>query len=790
MNALTVRLTVVSLVSVLGLIAMAQARYGRKESQAAVQVSSAAGPTAPSEAEQPTDATFAMPTPAERAGSGLQASKLRPNRLRDHASRQEARGSATSPGRPTDPFQDTEVKPAEYELTDAPPSATEKVRAEQVPPARQALPESRAIPEADRSPSADQPTAARPLPDARPNEQSTTDAIPDATTIAVAVAADDAAGDRYASGEGASHDRDATESAARDGAPADRSRHGEPVAAPSPAAPGPIPGSPQPTATAPTAGMPAVGGQRRLSNGPSPRPLLPAQSVDNTSPDQQGPTPWEKDHRAGLGEDRTTGAAASSGEQHENDGTIEAGTGVPGPHELEGLQAPRLSIEKRAPQEIQVGKECTFLIRVRNTGQLAAYAVTVRDEVPQRTQLILTEPPATRTAGGQLAWQLGTLAAGEETTLEVQLMPLAEGEVGSVATVDFETRASVRCLATKPELVLQIHGPKQVMIGEEARFQIEISNPGSGAATGVILLEDVPEGLRHPAGERLEFEVGTLPPGDKRDLELVLTADKPGKTANLISARGDGTLAARATAAVEVIAPKLTVGIEGPKRRYLERPATYTVSVDNPGTAPAKDVELVAYLPQGMQFVRANNHGHYDRQTHRITWGLEELPPQEKGSVKLVAIPVEAGEQTLRAEGRAAQGLADEVKQTVAVEGLAKVEFTVADLEDPIEVGGETAYEIHVVNQGSKAATQVQVTVALPEQLRPVGASGPSRHTIEGRRILFAPLRRLAPKADTVYRVEVQGLTAGDHRVRVQLATSEVTRPVIKEETTRFYADE
>ena len=45
--------------------------------------------------------------------------------------------------------------------------------------------------------------------------------------------------------------------------------------------------------------------------------------------------------------------------------------------------------------------------------------------------------------------------------------------------------------------------------------------------------------------------------------------------------------------------PSWTLALNGPKRRYLEREATYQLSVANPGTAPAKHVELVAYLPRG-----------------------------------------------------------------------------------------------------------------------------------------------------------------------------------------------
>ena len=75
--------------------------------------------------------------------------------------------------------------------------------------------------------------------------------------------------------------------------------------------------------------------------------------------------------------------------------------------------------------------------------------------------------------------------------------------------------------------------------------------------------------------------------------------------------------------------------MQGPERRYLERPATYEVSVENPGTAAAHDVQIVTKLPKGMRFVKANNMGEYDATSHAVYWSLAELPKGEKGTVEL-----------------------------------------------------------------------------------------------------------------------------------------------------------
>jgi uncharacterized repeat protein (TIGR01451 family) len=465
------------------------------------------------------------------------------------------------------------------------------------------------------------------------------------------------------------------------------------------------------------------------------------------------------------------------------------GAGTPGEKALEGPQKPSLEIQKFAPAEIQVGKPAKFVVRVRNLGTQAAEGVTIRDEVPQGTKLVSTTPEA-QNADGALVWNLGKLSPGEDRTVEMQLMPVSEGEIGSVATVSYSAQASVKTKCTMPQLAIRMTAPAKVMVGQEQRVKIEIRNPGSGDATGVMLFENVPQNVKHAAGPALEFEIGTLKAGETRELELVLIAEKAGKTVNVLNARADGNLQVQQQVEFEVIAPALTVGVEGPERRYLERPATYEVRVDNPGTATAHNVQIVTKLPKGMRFVKANNKGEYDAASHAVYWSLAELPEGDHGTVEVVAMPVETGPQTLEVETRAGEGLSDQAQRQIMIDGLAAIMFEVKDLEDPIEVGGETGYEIRVVNQGTKAATNVHVVVNLPPGMQLVSAEGETQHSEQGGAIVFEPLGQLAAKADTVYRLRTQGTTAGDQRVTVQVSTDDLAQPIRREESTLVYGDE
>jgi uncharacterized repeat protein (TIGR01451 family) len=465
------------------------------------------------------------------------------------------------------------------------------------------------------------------------------------------------------------------------------------------------------------------------------------------------------------------------------------GSGQPGGRELEGLQSPAITVQKQTPTEIQVGRKCTFAVRVHNNSKQTVQGVQIHDEVPLGTQLIGTAPKA-QVAGARILWDLGTMAPGEERIVEMELLPTTEGELGSVATVTFAAQASAKVRCTKPELALRLTAPPRVMIGEKQLVEIEVSNPGSGDATGVLLLETIPEFVKHEAGPALEFEVGTLKAGESRRLDLMLTAEQAGRVTNTMIARGDANLEVQANCEFEVIAPALKVSIDGPSMRYLDRPATYTVNIQNPGTASAKEVQLITQLPPGLKFKTADSYGEYDAATHSVHWSLAELPANETGSVQLTALPVEAGEHKLQVATRAEQGLEDRTETSIKVEGLAVLSFEVKAADGAVPIGGETTYEVTVVNQGSKAAANVRVQVAVPEGLRALSGDGTTQGVAQQQGVTFAPIPQLAPKAEAKFRIQVQGLKPGDQRAKIMVTADEVQAPITKEQSTQVYADQ
>ncbi len=464
-----------------------------------------------------------------------------------------------------------------------------------------------------------------------------------------------------------------------------------------------------------------------------------------------------------------------------------ATTDAPGERRLEGAQTPSVIIQKRAPAEVKVGKPAAFVIHVRNVGAVEALDVEVHDRIPAGMRLA-DATPAPQMQGNHLMWQIGSMPAGDERTITLQLIPEQEGELGSVARVSFEAAASVRTIATRPMLTIEQQAPEQVLIGQQLEIGLTFANTGSGKATNVEIWEDVPAGLSHPEGPQLKQRIGTLMPGEKRNDSLFLKAEQPGIIQNTIRLVGDDGLTAEQTVSVEVIAPTLEVALEGPSRRFLERQAKYELNIANSGTAAATNVEISVQLSRGFTFVSTDFQGQYDPDRHAVFWSLAQLPAGAKGVVPLTLLPVETGEQVIRINANADLGTVAQTERKMTVEGFADLGFSITNPNGPIEIGAETTYDIVVQNSGSKADTNIRVQVQLPAGLQLLGVDGEAGTDGNGL-VAFQPKAKLEPGKEFKYRVRVRGVTAGTHIAKAVVVSDQSAVPVTKEDTTRVYAD-
>src|SRR5262249_61090534 len=123
--------------------------------------------------------------------------------------------------------------------------------------------------------------------------------------------------------------------------------------------------------------------------------------------------------------------------------------------------------------------------------------------------------------GGILVWDLGTLLAKQERTLNLKLVADAKGDVLPQAWVTFTGSSVLRIRVREPKLALKVSNPDKALVGDPAAFTLAISNPGDGSADQVKIRAVLSDGLEHARGNKIDFEIGNLPAGESPHVTLL-----------------------------------------------------------------------------------------------------------------------------------------------------------------------------------------------------------------------------------------------------------------------------
>lgn len=450
--------------------------------------------------------------------------------------------------------------------------------------------------------------------------------------------------------------------------------------------------------------------------------------------------------------------------------------------------SPAVSIEWRKQTDLSVGQECVCHLIVKNEGQTAAKEMEVRAFFPESVRLVGAKPtPAS--SDRFLGWQIDELKAGEERTIEITMVPLQQGSVNTRADVRFSGTANGSFAVSEPMLDLRVEGPQQVLIGESAAQIVTVSNPGTGIATHVQIEAMIPEGLEHIRGQRLQMDLGNLNPGESRSVRLALAAAKGGPQQLSVQARAESGLVRSATSDVMVIAPSLTASIQGPGLRYLGRQASFVMSVSNDGAAATDNVQLRYKMPSGFDFVSADRGAQYDPATGLVNCFVGRLEKGQKSEIKVTLLARQSGEFKHLARATSEHGAVSDAEFTTTVEATSSLAVQIKDLEDPVEVGSETAYEIRVKNEGTAAAKGVVLKCEMADGMKITSAEGPSEFLSEGNSVVFRPLAEVGAGQSVVFKVKVKSATAGSLRFRAHLSSESVSEPLTAEEMTKFYGE-
>lgn len=393
---------------------------------------------------------------------------------------------------------------------------------------------------------------------------------------------------------------------------------------------------------------------------------------------------------------------------------------------------PRLVVVKSGP-ESAVCENVEYRIMVRNEGNAPAIQVRLEDLFG----------PEGGTARSVFSQDIGDLAPGQswEGTVQVEEQGTGTYQNRAVATArlrysDQALRAedSLTTVFSAPELVISKTGPDQIAPGQDASYQIQVSNRGDGPAENLKVTDLLPEGFQlvsaTPQGYRVEGNqlvwdsLGTLQPQSQLQFGLTLRSALEGgvcrestarncavaESHRLVDGRRSCMREARDCSDTPLLCPALEVVKRGPGVVNCSR-LDYEVEVRNTGRLEATNVQLVdTFTPKGNP----------DRVIFQQAYPVGTLGPGESRTIPIPLGAQARGVYVNRAVATGDLGVRDEAElETIVRKAELKIEKTGPEHVFPGQA--EVRFQIEVRNEGDGTAEEVVLVDQVPEGFVPLG---------------------------------------------------------------------
>jgi uncharacterized repeat protein (TIGR01451 family) len=202
-----------------------------------------------------------------------------------------------------------------------------------------------------------------------------------------------------------------------------------------------------------------------------------------------------------------------------------------------------LEAEVTGDASVFAGSPATYRVVVRNAGNAPANQVAATITLPNGAQLIQASDEARPDQNG-LAWNLGVLPTNAERVLDLQCLLTAAGDnairVQVAGAGDLEGSGSfVTKVEALADLKLTVNDPQgPVAVGQDAVFEIHISNRGTKAATKINVIAQFSPGIEpiEAKGSQAEIVPGQvlfnpiprIDPGQEVTLIVRARADSQG----------------------------------------------------------------------------------------------------------------------------------------------------------------------------------------------------------------------------------------------------------------------
>ncbi|MCR9296254.1 MAG: DUF11 domain-containing protein, partial [bacterium] len=477
-----------------------------------------------------------------------------------------------------------------------------------------------------------------------------------------------------------------------------------------------------------------------------------------------------------------------------------------------------LSINKRVSNERPGGgTEVTYTVDLRNSGPDVARDVVVLDQIPTGLTYVSSQATTGNYNPQTGLWSVPQIGENRTETLQIVVRVTSLGEKINTAEVvasseydpnstpgnndpNEDDQDSVSLIPEVVDLALtKIVDDPTPNVGEVVRFTLELTNQGPSTATGVIVEDKLPPGLRTtqilPTQGVYDpingfWNVGSIPVGSRPRLEIdvvvedenmktnvaeVFRADQP----DIDSTPGNGDPNEDDYAEVEITPQiadlELTMTVSDPTPNQNEE-LFYSIVVINRGPDDATNVGVRAILPPGLNYVRdVESTGIYD--PSRGLWAMPLIPAQSAASLQLIVTvdsrnPITNTAEVIASDQFDPNSTPDNQVPTEndfdsATITPRLIDISVAATTNNAEPRlGETVEMVFsVTNSGPETATGLQLQLTLPAGLD-VLSSAPERGVFDlpGQPNLWR-VGNLAAGETVRLRITARAVERGDHLV-------------------------
>ena len=297
-----------------------------------------------------------------------------------------------------------------------------------------------------------------------------------------------------------------------------------------------------------------------------------------------------------------------------------------------------VSLVKTLPKQVASDEIFDYRIDVTNLTDSTVYNVRVKDTVSANLTFIDSTPQIDSIEDNEVCWVIPSLKPAGTVSINTKAVAAGTGYIQSSAMVDYDCFVCSNIKIIEAELKLVKSAPAEVSTCERILVSYDITNYSTKEMLDIVITEELPEGLLTAEGKKVvEFELKSLPGGQSRQFTQIIDAIEPGtysSEATLFSSTG-------ASVKSNMTETKITQAVLSLKEIY---PEEYTAGSDtvlefvisNIGDGIARDTQIVAMLPSGVEFAGASSNGSLGGvKQSEVAWKLGELEPNMSKKVSL-----------------------------------------------------------------------------------------------------------------------------------------------------------